>query len=138
MAHYPDFLRDVRLGHRLGLTTDQLYALSPEELAIQIAEWETTQGICSHCGNPVEKCSDPKVDWFPQRVVCYSTMERMSAQQDWDKLHEERQWHDGTFKHWSKIRTKATPYQRNWGVTIFASDTDLGLGGDFLGRDKKP
>jgi hypothetical protein len=139
VARFPNFARDVRVAHRLKLTTEQFYDLPDGEQQVQIDEYEATQAACPHCGNPREKCSDPAGDWFPQMTICFATMERQAAQRRWENLHpsEGACWHDGRHKRWSRTRTKRTPFHRDDGVTIFATEDDLGLGGDFLKYDDK-
>lgn len=39
--------------------------------------------ICPKCGNPREVCSDPDVDWYPQRSVCYASITQDVAERRW-------------------------------------------------------
>ncbi len=77
-------------------------------------------------------CSDPERLWYPQRQVCYPTMERDAAMARWRSLHEEMPWHDGTFKDWSKERSEQYPYHRDSGVTIYVTAEDMSPDDDFL------
>lgn len=87
---------------------------------------------CPHCGNSREDCSDPERVWYPQLTLCYATRDRVAAQRRWETLHKDRMYHDGKFARWAKEPGRATPYHLLDGATVWVSQTDLGLGGDFL------
>ena len=76
---------------------------------------------------------DPERDWFPQMEVCYVTMAREAAQAKYARLHDEHQFHDGSFESWTEKPSVSHPYHRDHGVTIWVAGEDLGLGGEFLG-----
>lgn len=79
---------------------------------------------------------DPEHIWYPQLVVCRTQMEAEAVDRMWREQHNEesgRVFHDGTRTRWAKTFSRDTPYRFDDGATVFASPTDLGLGGDFLG-----
>lgn len=51
-------------------------------------------------------------------------MERAAADWSYDRLHEERPYHDGTWSQWSKERSLSTPFHYRDGVQIYVSTTD--------------
>lgn len=95
--------------------------------------------MCQH-GGPAEECGDPHRNWYPQRTICYATMEAAAANWAYDKLHEERPFHDGTFptdlNAWSDTRSSSHPYDFRDGVTIWVAAQDLSPDDDFLHRSK--
>ena len=68
-------------------------------------------------------------------TVDYALMERAAAQRRWEKLHEDRPYHDGTHASWAKDPSPAHPYHRDDGTTVWVSLTDHGFGGDFLQQE---
>jgi hypothetical protein len=61
------------------------------------------------------------------------------AERRWRALHKDdggKPWHNGTFEVWGAEVSPETRFHRDDGVTIFVSERDHGLGGDFLGRGK--
>lgn len=78
-------------------------------------------------------CRDPERAWYPQRIVCYATMETDAARARWQRLHDDKPWHNGRFEGWSADPSTATPYFRDMGVTIWAAEVDLNPDDDFLG-----
>ena len=92
---------------------------------------------CPSCNGPIDQCRHER-PFYPQMTVCYKTMERQAAVARWAKLHEKEPYHDGSFQVWSKTRTPETPYHYDDGVTIWVTDTDHGIGGDFLGEGYEP
>lgn len=87
------------------------------------------------CGHPREVCENLDLDLFPQLTVCRVTMEAQAAQATFERLHEKAPWHDGTFESWAAVPSSSHPYHFSHGTTIWAADTDLGHGGDFLSAD---
>jgi hypothetical protein len=77
------------------------------------AAWDAEHLLtCPQCGNPREVCSQPDVDVWPQRSVCYVTAVREAAQRSW-RAH---------------VDGKTVPpveVRRDDGVTIWASLVDL-------------
>lgn len=69
---------------------------------------------------------------YPQREICYATMERDAANARYARLHSDRPWHNGRFQGWSKEPSTAAPYKYDMGVTIGVSDTDLRPDDKFL------
>ena len=84
------------------------------------------------CGHPHSVCSDPDKDWFPQRTVCYPTMERMAAVARYERLHEDLPYHDGTFSSWRKKPDDEHPYHFQWGVSVWVAEKDWSPDDDFL------
>lgn len=67
--------------------------------------------------------------------MCYATRARQAAQRRWDERHKDLPFHDGSYGRWQK------DYRLGWfhyaeGATVWVAQTDLGLGGDFLGLEK--
>lgn len=62
-------------------------------------------------------------------------MESAAANAKWGRLHEERPWHDGSFKSWAKEPSASHPYFKDWGVTIGVTDVDLRPDDTFLSRE---
>ena len=107
------------------------------------ARWAERQARCPHCGRDRAECSDPEKVWYPQREVCYATMESEAAKAKWAALHEARPWHDGQWRTWAEKRSDSHPYHRDHGLTIGVHDTDLRPDDKFLtheswGPDQKP
>jgi hypothetical protein len=76
---------------------------------------------------------------YPQRDVCYATMEREAANAKYERLHKDRPWHDGTFSStWSSEPSSRYPYKYDMGVTIGVSETDLRPDDAFLTDEKAP
>lgn len=99
-----------------------------------LAELDEEVGTCRECGNQRSECSDHERVWYPQRVVCFATMERESAQRAYEQLHEDRPYHDGTFKNWGAERSGRTPYHFMDGVSIYTSPDDDHPGDLFTTR----
>jgi len=83
------------------------------------------------CGHPREVCADPDRVWFAQMSVCHVEMEAAAAQVKFDRLHEKRPWHDGTFTDWAAEPSDEHPYHHSFGTRIWVNATDLALGGKF-------
>lgn len=80
-------------------------------------------------------CADPKKQWYPQRTVCYPTMEREAATARYARLHAAntgRVWHDGTFTSWTKEPDEGHPYRYDMGVTIWVAQKDYSPEDTFL------
>lgn len=94
-------------------------------------EWK--HGATQHsCGYQRDVCGNPSTAWYPQRHVCRVSMEESAARREYDRIHEARPWHDGTFAKWSSERTSATPYRYDDGVEISVAQVDLNPGDEFL------
>jgi hypothetical protein len=89
------------------------------------------QTTCPDCAQPLSECSDPDREWFPQRRICYATMEREAAVARYGALHEDRPFHDGTFTKWSEERSSRYPYHSGDGVTIYATGKDAAPWDEF-------
>lgn len=87
---------------------------------------------CPECNRPASACSDATRTWFPQRSVCYVTMETAAANARYDELHEDKPYHDGNFGSWSKERSPLHPYHARDGVNIWVHDVDLSPDDRFL------
>lgn len=98
--------------------------LPDDERAYWIAEWELERLTCPDCGNPIAECSDPERVWFSDRRVCYAAMERESASAAYAALHEDKPWHDGSFKSWAKERSASHPIKFDMGVSIGVDSVD--------------
>lgn len=51
-----------------------------------LAEYEAA--LCPQCGELRSICEDPEQEWYPQRMVCWSSAARSVATRRFDKLHE--------------------------------------------------
>lgn len=98
---------------------------------MQRARYERDQ--THSCGHALSVCSDKDREWFPQRTICYPTMETEAAASKWAALHEQHPYHDGTFKSWAKDRSDSHPYHFQAGVTVWVAETDLNPHDHFLG-----
>lgn len=85
-------------------------------------------GIPPH---PRDGCDDPDHLWYPQMTVCRAEMELATAQARYERLHEKRPWHDGTFADWATEPDVDHPYHYRSGVQIWVAERDLALGGKF-------
>lgn len=65
-------------------------------------------------------------------MVCYATMEQAAADARYARIHDERKWHDGTFRRWAKEPSREHPYRYDFGVTIGVAATDLHPDDTFL------
>lgn len=64
-------------------------------------------------------------------AVCRAEMETASAQAAYERLHEKRPWHDGTFTDWADAPSETHPFHHQHGIRIWVSTSDLMLGGHF-------
>lgn len=55
-----------------------------------------------------------------------------SAQRQWEALHKDRPYHDGTFRSWAEKASTAHPYHYSDGVVVWVSDEDLTPEDGFL------
>lgn len=88
---------------------------------------------CPQCARPLLECRDADRVWYPQRTICYASMEAASANALYDKRHDALPFHDGTFESWAKHRTPSHPYHFRDGVTVWVHTEDLAPDDDFLG-----
>lgn len=102
------------------------------EQELQIAKHERDRDRCKKCHGDPATCSDPTVDWFPQRTVCYADMTTAGANRLYHLLHKERPFHDGSFSEWAAEASAAFPYRYDDGVNVWTSPVDLTPGDDFL------
>lgn len=98
----------------------------------RIAEDARDLTTCGHCNRPLSDCTDSERVWFPQRSVCFASMESAAANARYDAKHEARPYHDGTFQSWAKERSPHHPYHARDGVSIWVHDVDLAPDDDFL------
>lgn len=120
----------------MGLSLERWDAL-PEQERLWWLEWERVRRNRHRCGNDRDVCSDPEREWFPQLSVCYSEMEQAAAAWRFEQLAERRgEFHDGSFKRWSKVRSARHPYRYSDGTTVWVSLEDHGEGGDFLSTSR--
>lgn len=113
-------------------TLAEFYALPEGAQRDWIARWEISAEKCGSCGRPRSECSDPKRRFYPQRQVCFATMEEQAARRRYHDLHEKAAFHDGTFTEWAEKASGEFPYHRDDGVTIWVADRDLNPDDDFL------
>ena len=113
------------------MTLREFDRLDPDERAYWVADWELGRQECSQHGGPASECSDAGKPWFPQMSVCYAAMETASARKRWE-LKYPKEWHNGDFTSWSDEPDAGHPIHRDAGVNIWAAQSDLGIGGDFL------
>lgn len=59
-------------------------------------------------------------------------MATAQANAEYERLHAEAPFHDGTFREWAKEPSEFTPYRFNDGVTIWVSDQNLTPEDPFL------
>jgi hypothetical protein len=59
-------------------------------------------------------------------------MQRAAAARRYEALHEERPYHDGHFRRWSKNAGPDSPFHFRDGVTIWVASTDVNPDDDFL------
>lgn len=110
-------------------------ALPESERDLWVARWEIGAEKCGSCGRPRVECGDKHRRFYPQRRVCFATMEREAAEARYRRLHEGENragWHDGTFTSWAKNADADHPYHFMHGVTIWVADQDLAPDDDFL------
>jgi predicted amidophosphoribosyltransferase len=93
---------------------------------------------CPHCGRPRSECSDPEKVWYPQREVCYASMEQAASDARYHRLHEQKPWHDGSFAKWAEKPSEGHPYKYDMGVTIGVHDSDLRPTDEFLTKELAP
>jgi hypothetical protein len=98
-----------------------------------LARYDEKQSRCGLCGRPVDECSDPDVDRYPQRSVCYESMALAEANRQYDEAHNGL-FHDGTFTTWAPKQTPFTPYSPRDGVSLWLSSVDHSPDEDFLTR----
>lgn len=88
-----------------------------------LAEYE--DALCPQCGELRSVCEDPSQDWYPQRMVCWSTAARAVASRRWDKLNE-------------KVKPDASGYLPTDGAVIWAASEDLSPDDNFLADPTLP
>lgn len=60
-------------------------------------------------------------------------MMKAYAESLYDKLHEKKPFHNGTFDKWGEKRTSETPFHYRDGVSLWIVDADLSPHDHFLG-----
>lgn len=83
------------------------------------AVWQDDLERCPECGLPRSVCSDPEVDWYPQRSFCYATAARVNARRRWDKRVE-------------GMEPDSHGRLEGDGMTIWVARDDLSPNDDFL------
>lgn len=63
-------------------------------------------------------CSDPDVQWYSERRVCYPSMYLAALNAQYDRLHKDVGFHDGTFNEWGPVRDEAHPFGHRDGVEL--------------------
>lgn len=61
-------------------------------------------------------------------------MQLEAARRRYEQLHEDKPFHDGTFRLWSEKWSRLTPFHYSDGVTIWLSRDDLTPDDDFLNQ----
>lgn len=98
-----------------------------------VADWEADRERCAQCGRPRSECSDPEVDWYPQRTICWATVARDVAVRKYREMYSSKQYHSGGFDFpVEKFDAEVAPFSMFDGVSIWVSRTDHGEGGEFL------
>lgn len=90
-----------------------------------MADWERKRNKCPQCGMDRDECSDPDRDWFPQRTICWATVQQRVAERRYDLAHSEMPYHDGTETFWSKEPGGHYLWHYLDGVNIWVSEHDL-------------
>lgn len=126
----PELRRDLKLAGRLGLSLSEFYAHPDAE--DWIADDELERDTCQFHGGPRSECGDDERDWFPQLSICQPSMQLEAAKRRFERLHQDRPYHDGTMTLWAKDSSDAFPFHYADGVSVWMAPVDLGLGGDFL------
>lgn len=65
-------------------------------------------------------------------------MNEQAAQARWQRLHEAKPWHDGTFESWREKPDDEHPFHFSHGTNVWVAETDHGYGGEFLSDDESP
>lgn len=113
------------------MTAEAFYRLPDSERDWWVARHQREASLHS-CGHPHDVCGDPAKRWYPQRTVCYPTMEREAAAAKYGRLHSDRPWHDGAFGNWSGKPSDLTPYRYDMGVTVWVAQKDYSPDDAFL------
>lgn len=96
-------------------------------------EWRLDQERCPQHKGPLSDCAEPR-PWYPQRVVCHATQAAEAANRQYDALHADQPYHDGTFTVWTAKPTDGTPFHYRDGVRIGVTKDDLNPHDHFLGE----
>lgn len=86
--------------------------------------------MCPEHGGDVADCQHET--WYPHRTVCWPAAAKAAADAAYDALHEEKPYHDGSFKRWSDKRRGAFRFHYRDGVTISVHREDISPDDDFL------
>lgn len=101
----------------------------------RIAAWELDRETCHEHGGPRSECDDADTDLYPQRHICYRTMQIEAARRRYADLHKERPYHDGSFKVWAKEASPDFPFHYDDGVTQWLATEDLAPWDMYLERE---
>lgn len=88
--------------------------------------------MCREHGGDVAEC-DHKT-WYPHREVCWPAAALAAAEAAYDALHEDKPFHDGSFRLWSAKRGGKYRFHYRDGVTLTVHREDLSPDDDFLTR----
>lgn len=117
------------------MTLEEWDALPDGERDLWVADDVARSSRCPKCDRPLWECSDQERVRFPQRAVCFESMEREAADRAYAELHEARPFHDGSFMSWSAERTRSHPYHFRDGVTVYVADEDAAPWDEFTTRE---
>lgn len=95
------------------------------ERDLWVAEWVRKRETHQECGHPFEVCSDPERVWYPFRSVCYASEAQSVARAQFDALHADRPFHDGTRQRWSDKWSREFPFRYDDGTHIDVALTDV-------------
>lgn len=93
------------------------------------------QEKCPDCGGDPKDCGDATLIRYPQRHVCYITVDREALNWQYDQTYEGL-FHDGTFTKWSEERTEEFPNTARDGVTLWVSSLEIDKHREWLVRPK--
>lgn len=84
------------------------------------------------CGGALGECQDAEKAWYPQRLVCYKTLELISAQRKYAELHKALPYHDGSFEEWVAEPSASHPFKYDEAMRIWVSEVDYDPEGTWL------
>lgn len=117
----------------MGLSSPgEFYDLSLTDQAEGIRHWQISEQECRHCGRARSECSDPNVQWYAHRSICFATQARVHAERTVGSLHEKAPHHDGTYQSWNEKQSAKHPLHHSDGVTVWVDVVDHDPDDDFM------